>query len=86
MEEYKFIAVVREVHDGYIVVEQRNKFIVGDSLEVLTLGEQCGKSFTVSCARDEDGNELTVCSKVQQLITVNCPYSLAVGDILRRKV
>ncbi len=85
VEEYKFIAVVREARGGSLVVEQRNKFAVGDVLEALTLGEDCGKSFTVEKICDGDGNELDVCNKVQQLVTVNCPYSLSVGDILRRK-
>lgn len=85
-EEYKFVAVVRDIpHEGEIVVELRNKFSVGDSLEVLTLGDDCGKSFTVNYARDADGTGLNVCNRVKQLLTVNCPYRLAVGDILRRK-
>ena len=33
VEEYKFIAVVKQVLDGKIVVEQRNRFVVGDCLE-----------------------------------------------------
>ncbi len=85
-ENYKFTAVVKQVEDGYIVVEQRNKFCVGDTLEVLTASDDCGKSFEVSFARDCDGNDIQVCNRVQQLVTVNCPYRLSVGDILRKPV
>ncbi len=83
-EEYKFIAVVKEVGDGYIVVEQRNKFVVGETLETLSVTEHTNKQFVVDYALDEKGNAVEVCNKVQQLLKINCPYPLKVGDILRR--
>ncbi len=83
-EEYKFIAVVKEVGDGYVVVEQRNKFVVGESLETLSVTEDTNKTFTVDYALDDKGNDVQVCNKVQQLLKINCPYKLAVGDILRK--
>lgn len=86
-EKYKFIAVVKRVNgDGSAVVELRNKFAVGDVLETLTANDDCGKSFTVRYAVDEEGNELSVCNRVKQLLTVNCPYQLSVGDFLRKRV
>ena len=72
--------------DGSAVVELRNKFAVGDVLETLTANDDCGKSFTVRYAVDEEGNELSVCNRVKQLLTVNCPYQLSVGDFLRKRV
>lgn len=86
VEEYKFIAVVREVReDGYIVVEQRNKFVIGDELETLSVTDAHNKTFTVTDARDENGAPLEVMNKVKQIVRINCPYRLAVGDILRKK-
>lgn len=84
-EEYKFIAVVRQVGEDYIVVEQRNKFCVGETLETLSATADTNKQFTVDYALDENGNNVTVCNKVQQLLKINCPYTLSVGDILRKK-
>lgn len=83
-EEYKFVAVVRQIHDGAVTVELRNKFAVGDVVEVLTANDDSGKSFEITYARDGENNPLVVCNRVKQLITVNCPYDLAVGDILRK--
>lgn len=83
-EEYKFVAVVRSVEGDSVTVELRNKFSVGDVLEVLTATDCCGKSFTVEYARDGEGNDLAVCNRVKQLITVNCPYPVVAGDILRK--
>jgi putative protease len=86
VEEYKFIAVVREVcDDGYIVVEQRNKFVIDDELETLSVTDAHNKTFTVTDARDENGAPLEVMNKVKQIVRINCPYRLAVGDILRKK-
>ena len=85
VEEYKFVAVVKQVKDGQAVVEQRNRFVVGDTLEVLSATSDSGKTFTVQCAKDDKGNSVEVCNKVKQLLTINCPYPLTDGDILRKK-
>lgn len=85
VEEYKFIAVVKQVCDGYIVVEQRNKFVVGDTLETLSATDNHNKTFRVDEAFDEKGEPLQVMNKVKQIVRINCPYELSVGDILRKK-
>lgn len=84
VEEYKFIAVVKEVREGEIVIEQRNKFSVGDVLETLSVTEFCSQTFTVSSIADTEGNAVQVANKVQQILTISCPYKLSVGDILRK--
>ena len=85
VEEYKFIAVVKQVLDGAIVVEQRNKFVVGEELEILSVTEHHNKIFTVQSATDQQGNSVEVCNKVKQLLTIPCDFKLAVGDMLRKK-
>ena len=84
VEEYKFIAVVTEVGNGYIVVEQRNKFVVGDTLETLSVTTDHNRSFVVHEAFDKDGQPLSVMNKVKQIVRIDCPCNLAVGDILRK--
>lgn len=84
-EEYKFIAVVKRVNaNGTVTVEQRNKFAVGDTLETLSAGADTNKTFTVSACTDEHGEHVDVCNRVKQTVTINCPYNLQTGDILRR--
>ncbi len=85
VEEYKFIAVVKGWNNGELVVEQRNKFVVGDVLEVLSATEHSGATFAVSDICDEEGNTVQVANRVQQVLRIPCPYNLAEGDILRRK-
>lgn len=86
VEEYKFVAVVKEVGDCCITIEQRNKFTVGETLEVLSATDDCGKTFTVEYAKDDKGNSVEVCNKVKQTLTINCPFPLTPGDILRKKL
>lgn len=87
-ETYKFVAVVKKVNaDGTITIEQRNKFVLGETLETLSASADTNKSFTVNFCIDEKGQTVQVCNKVKQILTINCPYGLlAVGDILRKTV
>ena len=86
VEEYKFIAVIRDMGVEKALIEQRNKFVVGDTLEILSANEYSGKTFIVEYAKDDKGADVTVCNKVKQLLTINCPYPLQAGDILRKKL
>lgn len=84
-ETYKFVAVVKAVNaDGTAVIEQRNKFLLGDVLETLSVTADTNKTFIVTRCTDEQGQTVEVCNKVKQILTVNCPYGLRVGDILRK--
>lgn len=84
-ETYKFVAVVKSVNsDGTVTIEQRNKFVIGDALETLSATPDTNKTFTVTSCRDEQGQTVEVANRVQQILTINCPYALSVGDILRK--
>lgn len=67
------------------VVEMRTRFAVGDKLEVLSPSQNFGKSFVVETAKKSDGEYVTDCKLVQEHYTINCPYVLSAGDILRRR-
>lgn len=83
-ETYKFVAVVKECGQGYAVVEQRNKFTVGDVLETLCTSKYSAKTFTVTECYDMQGSPVDVCNRVKQIVKINCPYPLHEGDILRK--
>ncbi len=84
LQESKFMGVVLGVQDGKILVEQRNKFAVGDTLEVLSPTLPLAHKITVSAMTDEQGNPLTHAKLVQQHIFVFCNSTgLNPGDILR---
>ena len=80
-----FIAVVKDVIDGRIEIEQRNKFSVGDVLEVVS-PKALGQRFPVTAMWDMDGNEVQSAPHPQQTLFLKCPLCLHQGDILRRRL
>ena len=83
--DYTYIADVIESENGRAKVEMRNRFKVGDTLEVLSPDDNFGKTFTVEQAWDSKGEIADDCKRVQEIYTINCPYTLKKGDYLRRK-
>ncbi len=83
--DYTYIADVIEGENGRAKVEMRNRFKVGDTLEVLSPDDNFGKTFTVEQAWDSKGEIADDCKRVQEIYTINCPYTLKKGDYLRRK-
>lgn len=83
-QDSKFIAIVQVVEKGRILVEQRNKFAVGDKLEILSPTELFGKTLLVEKMEDEKGNSLQEAKIVQQKIWIYTNLPFEVGDILRK--
>ena len=85
-ETHKYIAVVLESLDnGYVLVEHRNKFLLGDELEILSSGENFNKKFIVEDIIDCENNHLKEVKKIKQHVYIRCPYKLNKYDILRKK-
>lgn len=83
--ERQFIATVTDVsEDGYAVVEMRNRFKVGDELEILSPSDNFNKKFVVSDMFDLNGEKVDDAKIVQQKLKIRCGMRLSVGDILRR--
>ena len=84
VQTYVFIAkVVEDAKEGQVKVEMRNRFRVGDILEVLSPDGNFLKTITISKIIDSQGEEIEDAKRVQEIVTINCPYSLKAGDILR---
>ena len=85
-ETHKYIAVVLEsTKDGYVLVEHRNKFILGDELEILSSNDSFNKTFKVSEILDENKNSINEVKRVKEHVYIKCPYELNKYDILRKK-
>lgn len=81
----EFVAkVVEDSHDGTVKIEMRNRFKKGDVLEILSPNDAFLKKIKIEKIVDGKGNEIDDCKRVQDIVTINCPYDLKVGDILRR--
>ena len=83
----EFVAkVVDDSKNGMVKVEMRNRFMVGDELEILSPNESFLKIIKIEKIINEKGEEIADCKRVQDIVTINCPYELKKGDILRRSI
>ena len=82
---HKFIANVLEGNNGrdYALIEMRNRFKVGDILEVLSPSQSFNMQIEVLRVEDENGNAVTDAKLVQQKLKLYTSVELNEGDILR---
>ena len=79
-----FVAkVVEDAKDGLVKVEMRNRFKVGDKLEVLSADDNFLKVITIEDITNSKGETIDDAKRVQEIVTINCPFTLKAGDILR---
>jgi len=86
VQESEFVAVVCRDCDGENVeIEMRNKFALGDELEILSPDKKCfNKKLKIQNIKNSIGEEISECKVVQEKVTVPCKLPLKVGDILRK--
>ena len=85
VKEYTYLGIVGEQNEeGLYRVEQRNKFSVGESIEVM---KPDGANITVTVQRivDEEGNDMESAPHPKQVLYIDLGHPLAMYDILRRK-
>ena len=85
VKEYTYLGIVgRVTEDGEAVLEQRNKFSVGDVVEVMRKnGENIAAA--VLEIKDEDGNSMESCPHPKQKIFVKLSCQVEEFDLLRQK-
>lgn len=83
---HKFMAVVVEDGNGeYVTVEMRNRFAVGDKLEVLSPSDCFNKIIEIEKMTDTNGQIVSDAKIVQQKLRIYTDLPLKTGDILRRE-
>ncbi len=84
----KFIAQVLgyNASEGYALIEMRNRFKKGDTLEVLSPNDTFNKTITVQKMKNEQGETVEDAKLVQQKLKLYTSISLNAGDILRIRV
>ncbi len=85
VKEYTYLGIVGEQNEeGLYRIEQRNKFSVGEQIEVM---KPDGENLTVTVKRivDEDGNEMESAPHPKQVLYIDLGQPLELYDILRRK-
>lgn len=87
VQTHEFMAVVKEdTKDGYVTIEQRNRFKVGDTLEVLSPSDSFNHKILVTEMLDVSGNVVLDAKNVQQILRLRTDEVLHAGDILRKEV
>lgn len=87
--EYDFMAEVicYDKDKKGIWIEMRNRFAIGDSLEILSSNsEYLNKTIKVEHMENEDGEFVEDAKLVQQKLFIKAEYPLQKHDILRKKV
>ena len=86
VQDSDFVAVVtKDCETGEVQVEMRNKFSVGDELEVLSPDKKTfNKKIKIEKIVNSLGEEIESAKKVQEKVIINCNLPLKVGDILRK--
>jgi len=85
LREYTYLGIVGEQNEeGFYQIEQRNKFSVGEEIEVM---KPSGDNIvvTVKAIRDEKGAEMDSAPHPQQILYIDLGQPLEKYDILRRK-
>lgn len=86
VQESDFVAVVSsDAKDGMVEVEMRNKFSVGDELEVLSPDKETfDKKLVVEKIINSSSEEVESAKVVQEKVKIPCVLPLKEGDILRK--
>lgn len=86
-QTYEFIAVVAEdSSNGEVLIEHRNKFKVGDELEILSTNDSFNKTIKITEIRDLQGESVEEIKRIKQRAYIKTDLILQKGDILRRKL
>ncbi|MBR6779461.1 MAG: U32 family peptidase [Clostridia bacterium] len=80
----QFTARVLGSDENGIFIEQRNRFKVGDTLEILS-PDSLGEKFVVTQITDMNGKKREDAHLVQEKLHIACPFALREGDILRKR-
>ncbi|MDD3923953.1 MAG: U32 family peptidase [Erysipelotrichaceae bacterium] len=79
----EYIGMIIDQNDDMILVEVRNRFVLGDVVEVLSQ-TQTNRCFKVTKILDEDLNPLEICNRPMQKVWLSVPFEVNVNDMLRR--
>lgn len=80
-----FLALVLSYNNGLAIIEQRNKFSVGDEAEVFgpTLDV---KTFKIESIINNDGESVDSASHAQEIVKIKIPFEVHENDIIRVKI
>ncbi|MBQ4340588.1 MAG: U32 family peptidase [Firmicutes bacterium] len=86
VKDYVFLGLVKSYDEetGYAVVEQRNKLVAGDEVEIFGPGEKFFKQ-TLTEMYNEDGEPIDAAPHAQQIIRIKTEKPVRENFMIRRK-
>lgn len=85
IQNSEFMAkVLKDSSDGKVLIEQRNRFKVGDTLEVLSPTNNFNKKIVITKMENEKGEDVIDAKAVQEKLYLYTDLQLSEGDILRK--
>ncbi len=86
VQTHEFVAKVKkDAENGYCLIEQRNRFKVGDECEVLSPNSTFNKKIKIEKLLNSEGKEVLDANRVQQPLYLQTDLELKENDILRIK-
>ena len=85
LQDTNFVGVVRDVQNGRIAVEIRNRIFEGDRIEILS-PKSLGESFIAREIADNAGIAVTAASRPSEIFTMACDCPVEAGDLLRVRI
>lgn len=85
VKEYTYLGIVKSIgENGFVELEQRNKFSVGETVEIM---KPTGENIYVTVKKmlDEQGQEIESCPHPKQKIYVDFGVELSRFDLIRKK-
>lgn len=86
IRDYDLIAMVTDYDEktGMVTVSQRNRFFVGEELEIIQPKKPYFK-FTIDYMENENGESIDVAPHAQMTVRFKCPVYIGEGAMIRRK-
>lgn len=84
VNEYIYLGIVGAVEENTVTIEQRNKFCVGETIEIMKPDERNVETRVLAIV-NEDGESMESCPHPKQKLFITLDQPAAVADILRKK-
>ena len=88
VQSHEFVAIVEEdAKNGFVKIQQRNRFVEGDVLEVLSPDKETfNQTVLVQNMTNLAGQVVTDAKQVQQILILPTTLPLKKGDSLRKEI